>query len=128
MLDQLSNLHAKCFPEKPWTASDFADLKKSGCEVIASQSGFIVWRVALDEAELISIGVDPHARKTGIATAMLGIMDGELRKNGVKKVFLEVAENNHPARALYEQNGYKQVGIRPKYYDGIDAILMSKDL
>ena len=128
MLDQLSNLHAKCFPEKPWTASDFADLKKSGCEVIASQSGFIVWRVVMDEAELISIGVEPHARKTGIATAMLGIMDGELRKNGVKKVFLEVAENNHPARALYEQNGYKQVGIRPKYYDGIDAILMSKDL
>lgn len=128
MLDQLSNLHAKCFPEKPWTASDFADLKKSGCEVIASQNGFIVWRVVMDEAELISIGVEPHARKTGIATAMLGIMDGELRKKGVKKVFLEVAENNSPARALYEQNGYKQVGIRPKYYDGIDAILMSKDL
>ncbi|MBO5662643.1 MAG: GNAT family N-acetyltransferase [Pseudomonadota bacterium] len=128
MLNELANLHQKCFPHKPWSADDFADLKKSGCEIIASQNGFIVWRAVADEAELITIGVAPDARRTGIGAAMIGIMEGELKKSGVKSVFLEVAENNAPARKLYEQNGYVQIGVRPKYYDGIDAIMMKKDL
>ncbi len=128
MLNELANLHQKCFPHKPWSADDFADLKKSGCEIIASQNGFIVWRAVADEAELITIGVAPDARRTGIGAAMIGIMEGELKKSGVKSVFLEVAENNTPARKLYEQNGYVQIGVRPKYYDGIDAIMMKKDL
>ena len=97
MLDDIAHLHTKCFPDKPWSTNDFADLKKSGCEIIASQNGFVVYRQTLDEAEIITIGVHPDARRTGIASAMLGIVEGELRKNGVKNVFLEVAENNHPA-------------------------------
>lgn len=128
MLNNLANLHAKCFPHKPWTADDFADLKKSGCEIIASQNGFIVWRTVADEAEIISIGVAPDARRAGIAAAMLGIMENELKKNGIKSIFLEVAEDNLPARQLYKNNGYNENGIRPKYYDGIDAIMMKKDL
>ncbi len=128
MLNELANLHQKCFPHKPWSADDFADLKKSGCEIIASQNGFIVWRAVADEAELISIGVAPDARRTGIGATMIGIMEGELKKSGVKSVFLEVAENNTAARNLYEQNGYVQISVRPKYYDGIDAIMMKKDL
>ena len=127
-MNTIAELHQLCFPHKPWSADDFADLKKSGCEIIASQNGFIVYRATLDEAEIITIGVHPDARNTGIASAMLGIVEGELRKSGIKHIFLEVAENNTPARRLYESNGYTQIGIRPKYYDGIDAIMMKKDL
>ncbi len=128
MLDNLANLHKQCFPHKPWTAADFADLKKSGCEIIASQNGFIVYRQTLDEAELITIGVAPDARRGGIAAAMLGIMEGELKKNGVKSIFLEVAQDNTPARNLYKQNGFTEIGVRPKYYDGVDAVMMKKEL
>ena len=128
MLNNLANLHAKCFPNKPWSANDFADLKKSGCEIIASQNGFIVWRAVADEAEIISVGVAPDARRVGIAAAMLGIMENELKKNGIKNIFLEVAENNQPARQLYKNNGYNEIGVRPKYYDGVDAIMMKKEL
>ena len=128
MLNTIAELHQLCFPHKPWSADDFADLKKSGCEIIASQNGFIVYHATLDEAEIITIGVHPDARNTGIASAMLGIIEGELKKSGIKSIFLEVAENNTPARRLYESNGYTQIGIRPKYYDGIDAIMMKKDL
>lgn len=128
MLDNLANLHKQCFPHKPWTAADFADLKKSGCEIIASQNGFVVYRQTLDEAEIITIGVAPDARRTGIAAAMLGIIEADLKKSGTKHIFLEVAADNAPARALYEQNGYVQIGVRPKYYDGVDAITMRKDI
>lgn len=128
MLNELEKLHSICFPHKPWTANDFSDLKTAGCDIIASQNGFVVWRVVADEAEIITIGVRPEARKNGIAAAMLTLVENDLKKRGVKKIFLEVAENNVPAKKLYEQNGFIQISIRPKYYDGVDAILMEKNL
>lgn len=128
MFDAVANLHHLCFPHKPWSADDFADLKKSGCDVIASQNGFVVWRLVADEAEIITIGVHPDARRGGIAAAMLTLVENDVKKRGGKKIFLEVAENNRPARVLYERNGFTQIGIRPKYYDGVDAVLMEKKL
>ena len=128
MLQQLERLHAACFPRKPWTASDFKDLKQSGCDIIASQNGFIVYRVVADEAEIITIGVAPAARRGGIAAAMLAIAEQDAKKRGATKMFLEVATDNTAARALYRSAGYAQIGIRPKYYDGVDAILMARQL
>ena len=128
MFNEIANLHKLCFPNKPWSASDFADLKKSGCEIIASQNGFVVYRCVADEAEIITIGVAPTARRNGIGSAMLCIIEKNIKNQGVKKIFLEVASTNIAGQKLYENNGYKVVGIRSKYYDGIDAILMAKDL
>lgn len=128
MLQQLERLHATCFPHKPWTASDFMDLKKSGCDIIASENGFIVYRVVADEAEIITIGVAPDARRGGVAAAMLAIAEQDAKKRGAEKMFLEVATDNTAARALYRSAGYAEVGVRPKYYDGVDAILMARQL
>ena len=128
MFDELANLHKKCFPNKPWSADDFRDLKQSGCEIIMSENGFIVYRIVVDEAEIITIGVNPEKRRLGIASAMIGIIEKTIKSQGVKKIFLEVASTNEPAQKLYENCGFKVVGLRPKYYDGVDAILMSKDI
>lgn len=128
MFNKLSELHKKCFPNKPWSADDFRDLKKSGCEIIMSENGFIVYRIAADEAEIITIGVNPKIRRNGIASAMIGIIEKTIKNQNVKKIFLEVASTNEPAKKMYEKLGYKVIGLRPKYYDGIDAILMAKDL
>ena len=128
MFNKLANLHKKCFPNKPWSADDFRDLKQSGCEIIMSENGFIVYRIAVDEAEIITIGVNPEMRRQGIASAMIGIIEKTLLNQGVKKIFLEVAATNTSAQKLYENMGFKVVGLRPKYYDGVDAILMSKDI
>ncbi|MBO7052979.1 MAG: ribosomal protein S18-alanine N-acetyltransferase [Alphaproteobacteria bacterium] len=128
MFEQLADLHKKCFPNKPWSANDFADLKKSGCEIIMSENGFVVWRTVADEAEIITIGVNPEMRRTGIASAMLAIVEKNVKNQGVIKIFLEVSATNTPAQKLYENTGYKTTGIRPKYYDGVDAILMTKNI
>lgn len=128
MFEKLSNLHKKCFPTKPWSADDFRDLKNSGCEIIMSENGFIVYRIVVDEAEIITIGVNPEMRRNGIASAMIGIIEKTIKNQGVKKIFLEVSATNIPAQKLYENCGFKVVGLRPKYYDGVDAILMSKDI
>ncbi len=128
MLQQLEKLHAQCFPHKPWCANDFDDLKKSGCDIIASQNGFIIYRVVADEAEIITIGVAPAARRGGIAAAMIEIAAADAKKRGAKKMFLEVARDNAAAIALYSRAGFSEIGVRPKYYDGIDAILMQRQL
>ena len=128
MLNKLADLHKLCFPHRPWDADDFRDLKKSGCEIVASENGFIVWRTVCDEAEIITIGVRPHARGAGIATAMLTLLENEVKKAGVKKIFLEVSAENAPAIALYKKCGFIQNGHRPKYYDGVDAVLMKKEI
>ncbi len=128
MFDELSNLHKKCFPTHPWSADDFRDLKKSGCEIIMSENGFIVYRTVADEAEIITIGVNPEMRRNGIASAMISIIEKNIKNQGVKKIFLEVSANNIPAQKLYENLGFLVVGNRPKYYNGVDAILMSKEL
>ena len=128
MLNKVAELHKQCFPDHPWSESEFMDLKKSGCEIVASDNGFIVWRTVADEAEIISIGVAPDARRSGIAGALILLMEQELKKSSVVNVFLEVSEVNVPAKKLYEKYGFKPTGKRPKYYNGVDAIIMTKSL
>ena len=125
MFAALSKMHAECFPNKPWTADDFKGLKKSGAEIIMSDNGFAVWRVAGDDAEIITIGVRPTARRSGIADTLVAIMEKDVRGRA-KKIFLEVANDNIAAIKLYKKNGFVRVGVRPKYYDGIDGIIMEK--
>lgn len=131
MYSEIEKIYALCFPEKQhkWTANDFADLKKSGCDIIASQNSFIVWRQIADEAEIISIGVAPIARRTGIASALLQIVENDLKKNGATSIFLEVDESNIPAINLYKNSGFQNVGTRPNYYEnGHNAIIMKKGI
>ena len=128
-LELLSDLHAKCFPNKKWTSRDFDALQKSGAEIIMSDNSFIVYRIAGNEAEIITIGVMPDEQRCGIATALTRIMENGLKKKNINKIFLEVAIDNLPAIGLYEKSGFSKVGTRPKYYDGTtDGIIMQKEI
>ena len=126
--DKLSALHATCFPRKPWTANDFAELKESGAQIIMSDNSFLVYRPAADEIEILTIGVHPDARRTLAATALLRIMENDAKKSGIRSIFLEVEKNNNAAISLYAKNEYNRIGARPRYYDKIDAITMKKEL
>lgn len=129
MLEQILNIHKVCFPEMHWTISDLQDLKKSGCEFISSENGFIIWRSVLDEAEIISIGVNPVARRTGIATAMLTLVENDLKKHNIKHIFLDVSDKNLSAINLYHKCGFVDFSTRSAYYnDGTNAIMMKKEL
>ena len=131
MYNELEKLYADCFPDKnhKWEAKDFADLKKSGCDIIASQNSFIVWRAVQDEAEIISVGVHPTARRTGTASALLQLVENDVKQIGVKTLFLEVDESNIPAIELYKKSGFTNAGIRPHYYEnGHNAVIMKKEI
>jgi len=94
--------------------------------------GFAVSRMAADEAEILSIAIDPGYRGKGLSRNFLLTHLGHLAGHGIRSISLEVEENNQPARRLYERAGFTIVGRRERYYqhDGeqLNALLMRRDL
>ena len=54
--------------------------------------------------------------RKGIASALLSVAETELKNNGTNILFLEVAEDNHPAINFYKKEGFEPIGRRPSYY------------
>ena len=104
-------------------------LAMPGCFALAEAEGLVLARVAADEAELLTIGVLPQARRRGVGLALLRAAAGEAARLGAIRLFLEVATRNAPARALYAQAGLVEVGRRRRYYpDGDDALVLAMPL
>jgi [ribosomal protein S18]-alanine N-acetyltransferase len=102
---------------------------RSGGKVI----GFAVSRMAADEAEILSIAVAASHRGRGLSRNLLLTHLGHLAGRGVRTVFLEVEENNAPARRLYDRAGFAVAGRRERYYmqpggAQLNALLMRRDL
>jgi [ribosomal protein S18]-alanine N-acetyltransferase len=95
--------------------------------------GFSVSRMAADEAEILSIAVAGSHRGHGLSNTLLLTHLGHLAGRGIRTVFLEVEENNQPARRLYQRAGFSVVGRRERYYqqsggEALNALLMRRDL
>lgn len=94
--------------------------------------GFILVRAAADEAEIITIAVEPAHRRSGIGAALLEMAVAELQQAKIQTLFLEVAANNEAARALYTRAGFLECGHRPGYYQDhdvrTDAVIMKRAL
>jgi len=95
--------------------------------------GFAATRVAADEAEILSIAVEPSHRGRGLSRQLLLTHLGHLAARGVRSVLLEVEENNRPARRLYDRAGFTIAGRRERYYrqgsgQELNAVLMRRDL
>ncbi len=81
-------------------------------------AGFIISRIAADEAEILSVAVSSSYRGRNIARTMLRHHLGRLAAFGVQTVFLEVDEGNVSALRLYRRAGFVEVGRRDGYYPG----------
>ncbi len=119
----LAEIQQRCFPEDSWSA-DFIEtlLGQSGnfglLAVTADDEpiGFALLRVVVEDAEILSIGVLPAARGSGIGQQLLEKACAGAGRRGATALFLEVAEDNKNARNLYAQSGFITVGRRPDYY------------
>jgi ribosomal-protein-alanine N-acetyltransferase len=135
---KLAQLHAGSF-HRGWGEAEFESMLaerntlvhrlRMGRKII----GFAVSRMAADEAEILSIAVAASHRGRGLSRNLLLTHLGHLAGRGVRTVFLEVEENNQPARRLYDRAGFGIAGRRERYYreaDGeqLDALLMRRDL
>lgn len=134
----LEAMHAECF-DNAWSATEFAKLMAmpgalsflavEGDEPVA----FLLARQAAGEAEILSIGTRPFARRRGIAKKLMSHLAHELRQAGMAQLFIEVAAGNDAARALYAGQEFAVTGRRKAYYEKPggkreDAIVMMKAL
>lgn len=137
----LAALHAEAFAgqsQELWSEQSLRELlaMPGALALIALQGGdqpvgFILLRLAADEAEIITLAVQPQLRRQGVARRLLTVGLAKVIGRGAQQCFLEVADTNVAARALYESAGFAEVGRRPGYYRDAaglprDAILMRK--
>ncbi|WP_206448314.1 ribosomal protein S18-alanine N-acetyltransferase [Agrococcus sp. KRD186] len=82
------------------------------------------------EGDVQTIAVVDEARGRGIGRALLAELLVEAERRGVRELFLEVRADNPAARALYESVGFREIGVRPRYYqpEDIDAVAMKREM
>jgi len=129
-LQQCADIHAQSF-STPWGDGTLdAMLKSDHMHGIVAKSrkqsganlvGFLLYSIAGNEAEIITIATKKSARKSGIAKAMLEELIRLCLSDRLSEIFLEVDENNAAALGLYRKSGFKKVGERKGYYDNTQA-------
>ena len=124
--ESLALTHAAAFGGTGWPAQDFQQyLADKTVLIFGDAECFAVMRVLGPEAEILTLATHPDKQGTGRATALL---DGALAKLGtanVTEVFLDVADDNAAALALYRRCGFTQFATRNNYYaSGASAICM----
>lgn len=137
-LDALAEIHAQGF-DQPWPVEALrATLEGphvSGLVAGASDhaAGFILLRTVAGEAEILTLAVRPANRRRGVAAALVEAAAGVALAQGGEVLWLEVAEDNAAAIALYGRAGFTLAGRRPRYYPrpgsaSVDALLMRRPL
>jgi [ribosomal protein S18]-alanine N-acetyltransferase len=139
--DLLAGMHRICFTET-WDGDAMASLLTmpgaGGLIAVDGDSlvpaarppgpaGFILWRTALDEAEILTVAVLPPWRRTGLGGQLLAAALAASAEAGARCMFLEVATDNIAALSLYQKWGFCQAGLRKGYYSGKDAAVMRRD-
>ena len=116
-------VHATGFAH-PWSSEEFAKLimDPSAIGLAALDParpklrGFVLSRVAADEAEILTIAVSPTCRNYGIGRDLLREHLLQAAFAGARVMFLEVDPDNAAALALYAKFGFAKVGERKGYF------------
>jgi ribosomal-protein-alanine N-acetyltransferase len=139
--EEIATLHAKLF-NPAWDAAAIKGLLEhpAATSLIAVAGGqkktviaFVIGQLAADEAEILSIGVSPDWQGVGLGTGLVEGLSRAARRGGAKRIFLEVAEDNAQAIALYHKLGFREAGRRKRYYErpgapSVDALTLVLDL
>ena len=126
--DALAAIHAAAFPRgEQWGRDALAlQLELPGAfGFVSGEGGFILARVAADEAEILTLAVHPAARRSGLGRRLVRRALNEAGGRGAASMFLEVSDRNAAAQALYAACGFAEIGRRRHYYPGeVDALVL----
>ena len=122
-LELVAALEAEVFAEDPWTPYMIAEELSSPASrywIATDESGDVVGyggvKVGGDQADVMTIGVRPHARGQGSGATILGELLAWSREAGAREIFLDVRPSNKAAIGLYESRDFVEIGRRPRYF------------
>jgi len=136
---ELARIHAQGF-YRGWPHEEFVGFLTEpstplyvACDAKRRIAGFALIRQAADEAELLTIAVDPKWRGKRVGQALLRAAFDDLLLSPARRMFLEVDEQNAAAIRLYTGQGFARIGARNGYYPRPDgtaatALVMARDL
>lgn len=134
-IDNVCLIEQRVFPS-PWSRESFAEEMQNHLAVymVAESAGRVIgyigaWHV-LDEGHITNLAVEAEWRRQGVGAHLLDAMETQLYRDGVRRITLEVRVSNTPALALYHHRGYRERGVRRRYYqdNGEDAYIMWKHM
>jgi ribosomal-protein-alanine N-acetyltransferase len=123
--------------EFPWTLGIFRDCLRADYPAWVLEDGgviigYVLMSVAAGEAHILNVCVAPEHQGRGLGRKLVRAIMHVARGRGAQRVFLEVRPSNVGAIALYHDEGFNEIGRRPRYYparDGReDAIVMAMEI
>lgn len=105
----------------PWSESVFLDCFRDNYRLWGAclgdvLVGYAVVAYMVDEAHLLNISVHPRARGEGVGRHLLRHVLTTAAHERMSQLLLEVRVSNHAAIALYQNEGFHEIGQRPGYY------------
>ena len=132
-LDEIKDILVSDFDDF-WTYSILKDeLNSSSSHYIVAKLnneivGFGGIKIVLDSADIMNIVVKKNFRNLGIGTSILNEIIALCSSLNLSSITLEVRKDNEYAISLYKNFGFETLGVRKKYYNGIDGFIMEKKI
>jgi ribosomal-protein-alanine N-acetyltransferase len=137
-LDAVMHHEQDMFGSESWTRSSYraelADTRHRHYVAAEDDDGTLVgWAglmVVAEDAQILTIGVVPTARRRGIGQALFDELLAEAKRRSATAMYLEVRTDNEAAQALYRRNGFADLRVRRGYYDNgrADGLEMRREL
>ncbi|PJK11493.1 ribosomal-protein-alanine N-acetyltransferase [Lysobacteraceae bacterium NML08-0793] len=122
----------------PWSVGNFRDCLRAGYSMWVLESasdiiGYAVVSVQAGEAHLLNICIDPACQSRGLGRRLLRDVRRAAQERGAERIFLEVRPSNIHAVRLYQDEGFNEIGRRPRYYPAAnngreDGLVMAMEL
>jgi len=138
LLDKLCEIEEQCFDQEAFTKRQISYLLTdyNTIALVAKANGdvagFVIAQAEIENntlySHIITINVAPYYRRQGIASKMLGEIEGIFKQKGITECHLEVREDNNVALKLYQKTGYQKIGKLEKYYGKAHGLYLKKNL
>lgn len=136
-LDAIMLIEQECFINDAWSQEMMRDELKAPhtfyivavLEDVVVGYGGLSKLTGSDQADIQTIATSPSKRGLGIGKQLMFALTAQANSLGAKEIFLEVRADNSVAQKLYKVFGFRQIGVRKKYYqpDDVDAFVMKTE-